>query len=72
MQQQLLGATFPRIRDCVRELLGRMDALARRFHRFELDYEETRWVEILTTECGFFRRNASGVFCGPVEATTPL
>ena len=54
MQQQLLGATFPRIRDCVRELLGRMDALARRFHRFELDYEETPWVKILTTECGFF------------------
>jgi len=54
MQQQLLGATFPRIRDCVRELLGRMDALGRRFHRFELDYEERRWVEILTTECGFF------------------
>ena len=31
--QQVLRATFPRIRDCVRELLGvRMDALARRFH----------------------------------------
>jgi hypothetical protein len=31
--QQVLRATFPRIRDCVRELLGvRMDALARKFH----------------------------------------
>ena len=32
-QQQVLRATFPRIRDCVRELLGvRADALARKFH----------------------------------------
>jgi hypothetical protein len=32
-QQQVLRATFPGIRDCVRELLGvRMDALARGFH----------------------------------------
>ena len=32
-QQQVLRATFPGIRDCVRELLGvRMDALARKFH----------------------------------------
>lgn len=32
-QQQVLCATFPRIRDAVRELLGvRMDALARKFH----------------------------------------
>jgi hypothetical protein len=31
--QQVLRATFPRIRDCVRELLGvRMDRLALRFH----------------------------------------
>src|SRR5215470_12860779 len=33
VQQPVLRATFPRIRDCVRELLGvRMDALARKFH----------------------------------------
>jgi hypothetical protein len=33
-QQDVLRATFPGIRDCVRELLGvRMDALARRFMR---------------------------------------
>jgi hypothetical protein len=32
-QQQVLRATFPGIRDSVRELLGvRMDALARKFH----------------------------------------
>ena len=32
-QQQVLRATFPGIRDCVRELLrGRMDVLARKFH----------------------------------------
>jgi hypothetical protein len=32
-QQQVLRATFPRIRDAVRELLRvRMDALARKFH----------------------------------------
>jgi hypothetical protein len=32
-QQQMLRATFPGVRDAVRELLGvRMDALARRFH----------------------------------------
>ena len=32
-QQQVLRATLPRIRDCVRELLGvRADALARKFH----------------------------------------
>ena len=32
-QQQVLRATFPGIRNCVRELLGvRTDALARRFH----------------------------------------
>ena len=32
-QQQVLRATFPGIRDAVRELLGlRMDALARKFH----------------------------------------
>ena len=32
-QQQVLRATFPGIRDCVRELLGiRADALARKFH----------------------------------------
>jgi hypothetical protein len=32
-QQQVLCATFPGIRDCVRELLrGRMDVLARKFH----------------------------------------
>ena len=32
-QQQVLRATFPGIRDCVRELLRvRMDALARKFH----------------------------------------
>jgi len=32
-QQELLRATFPGIRDAVRELLGvRMDALARKFH----------------------------------------
>jgi hypothetical protein len=32
-QQQMLCATFPGVRDAVRELLGvRMDALARRFH----------------------------------------
>jgi hypothetical protein len=33
-QQQVLRATFPGIRDCVRELLGkRMDKLARDFAR---------------------------------------
>jgi hypothetical protein len=32
-QQQMLRATFPGVRDAVRELLSvRMDALARRFH----------------------------------------
>jgi len=32
-QQQVLRATFPGIRNCVRELLGvRADALARKFH----------------------------------------
>ena len=32
-QQQVLRATFPGIRNCVRELLGvRTDALARKFH----------------------------------------
>ena len=32
-QQQALRATFPGIRDCVRELLrGQMDVLARKFH----------------------------------------
>ena len=32
-QQQMLRATFPGIRDAVRELLGmRADALARKFH----------------------------------------
>ena len=32
-QQQVLHATFPGIRNCVRELLGvRTDALARKFH----------------------------------------
>ena len=32
-QQQVLRATVPGIRDCVRELLrGRMDVLARKFH----------------------------------------
>src|SRR5262249_23048830 len=32
-QQQVLRATFPRIRDCVRELLrARMDKLALKFH----------------------------------------
>jgi len=32
-QQQVLRATFPGIRDCVRELLrGRMDVLARKFY----------------------------------------
>jgi len=32
-QQQVLPATFPGIRNCVRELLGvRGDALARKFH----------------------------------------
>ena len=23
-------------------------------HRFEFNYEDTRWMQILTTECGFF------------------
>jgi hypothetical protein len=33
-QQQVLRATFPGIRDGIRELLGvRMDALARKFHQ---------------------------------------
>ena len=32
-QQQVLRATFPGIRNCVRELLGvKADALARKFH----------------------------------------
>ena len=32
-QQQVLRATFPGIRDCVRELLrGRMDVLTGKFH----------------------------------------
>ena len=33
-QQQVLRATFPGIRDCVRELISvRMDALAFKFHQ---------------------------------------
>ena len=33
VKQQVLRATFPGIRNCVRELLGvRADALARKFH----------------------------------------
>ena len=48
-QQQVLRATFPGIRNCVRELLGvRMDALARKFHEthdLAVKDELERWLK---------------------------
>ena len=48
-QQQVLRATFPGIRNCVRELLGvRADALARKFHEthdIAVKDELERWLK---------------------------
>ena len=51
-QQQVLRATFPGIRDSVRELLGvRADALARKFHETH-DMEVKDELERLLKEYG--------------------
>src|SRR5499427_8551551 len=51
-QQQVLRATFPGIRNCVRELLGvRTDALARKFHETH-DLKVKDEIERLLKEYG--------------------
>src|SRR5262245_61324709 len=51
-QQQVLRATFPGIRNCVRELLGvQADALARKFHETH-DMAVKDELERLLKECG--------------------
>jgi hypothetical protein len=51
-QQQVLRATFPGIRNCVRDLLGvRMDALARKFHETH-DLKVKDEIERLLREYG--------------------
>ena len=53
-QQQVLRATFPGIRDSVKELIGKqMDALARKFHETHdmgagIEHRVRRWGHILT------------------------
>jgi len=54
-QQQVLRATFPGIRNCVRELLGaRTDALARKFHETH-DMTVKDEIECLPKEYGKLR-----------------
>ena len=51
-QQQVLRATFPGIRDSVKELLGKhMDALARKFHETH-DMKVKDEIERLAKEYG--------------------
>ena len=62
-QQQVLRATFPGIRNCVRELLGvRTDALARKFHETH-DMAVKDEIERLLKEYGMLKN-----VCGELRA----
>src|SRR5215813_5551820 len=62
-QQQVLRATFPGIRNCVRELLGvKADALARKFHETH-DMAVKNEIERLLKEYGMLKN-----VCGELRA----
>jgi len=64
-QQQVLRATFPGIRDCVRELIRvRMDVLAFRFHQTK-DLKISDEIYRLAGELG--KLDGPWVFCDKVK-----